>query len=80
VAHHALGLSLVRQGRTREALMELRRAHELDPADARLAYVYAVARHDTGDVAGAILTLREALRTQPHDRDLAAALAAYERE
>jgi predicted CXXCH cytochrome family protein len=42
--HHALGLSLVRQQRRDEALRELRRAAELDPANARFRYVYDLAR------------------------------------
>ena len=42
--HHALGLSLVRQQRKDEALRELRRATELDPANQRFKYVYDVAR------------------------------------
>jgi len=44
--HHALGLSLVRQQRKREALVELRRATELDPADPRYRYVYDVAKSE----------------------------------
>jgi Flp pilus assembly protein TadD len=44
--HHALGLSLVRQGRKTEALAELRRATELDPSDQRFKYVYDVARQE----------------------------------
>ena len=46
--HHALGLTLVRLKRTDEALAELRRAAELDPSQARYAYVYAVALHSAG--------------------------------
>jgi len=42
--HHALGLSLVRQQRRSEALRELRRATELDPANQRFKYVYDVAQ------------------------------------
>jgi tetratricopeptide (TPR) repeat protein len=42
--HHALGLSLVRQQRRAEALHELRRATELDPANPRFRYVYDVAQ------------------------------------
>ncbi len=41
--HHALGLALVRLKREDEALAELGRAAELEPARARYAYVYAVA-------------------------------------
>ena len=44
--HHALGLSLVRQRRADEALRELKRATELDPRNARFAYVYNVAREE----------------------------------
>jgi predicted CXXCH cytochrome family protein len=42
--HHALGLSLVRQGRNEEALRELKRATELAPDNSRFAYVYGVAK------------------------------------
>ena len=43
--HHALGLALVRMKRTDDALGELERATMLEPANARFAYVYAVALH-----------------------------------
>ena len=43
--HHALGLALARLKRPDEALAELRRAAELEPEQARYAYVYAVALH-----------------------------------
>jgi tetratricopeptide (TPR) repeat protein len=76
-AHHALGLALVRQRRLPEALLELAKADDLAPGEPRYAYVLAVARHDTRDVAGATATLERALARHPHDRDLAAALAAY---
>jgi hypothetical protein len=39
-----------------------------------------VALHDTGKPAAAISSLRGALRRHPYDRDMLAALAAYERE
>jgi Flp pilus assembly protein TadD len=41
--HYALGLSLVRQQRKAEALRELRRATELDPANRQFRYVYDLA-------------------------------------
>ncbi|WP_349643821.1 tetratricopeptide repeat protein [Bradyrhizobium sp. LMTR 3] len=46
--HHALGFALVRAKRSDEALRELRRASELDPAQARYAYVYAIALDSAG--------------------------------
>jgi tetratricopeptide (TPR) repeat protein len=42
--HYALGLSLVRQQRKAEALKELQRATELDPANQQFRYVYDVAK------------------------------------
>jgi len=78
--HHALGLSLIRQGRTADALAALRDAQRLEPMNARFAFVYSVALHDTGNPAAAIANLREALRRHPYDRDMMAALTAYERE
>ena len=44
--HHALGLSLVRQGRRDEALRELKLATELAPDNSRFSYVYGVARSE----------------------------------
>ncbi len=78
--HHALGLSLIRQGRKADALAALRDAQRLAPEDPRLAFVYAVALHDTGNPQAAIASLRQALERHPYDRDMLAALAAYERE
>jgi predicted CXXCH cytochrome family protein len=46
--HHSLGLSLVRQQRKAEALEELKRATELDPANQRFAYVYQIALAEFG--------------------------------
>jgi predicted CXXCH cytochrome family protein len=78
--HHALGLSLIRQQRTSEALAELRQAAELEADDARFAYVYAVALHDTGDRAAALRVLDTALGRHPYDRELLMALVSYQQE
>ena len=53
-AHHALGLWLVRNARTKEALLSLRRATELAPTDVRFQYVLAVAIADQGQQGGVI--------------------------
>ncbi len=79
-AHHALGLSLVRQQRRREALVELAAAVRLDPRAARYAYVYAVALHDTGEVAQAIGVLGKALASHSSDREILSALVMYSDE
>jgi tetratricopeptide (TPR) repeat protein len=78
--HHALGLSLVRQHRTDEALRALGRAAELAPEEARFAFVYGVGRHDSGDRAGAIETLEAALARHPYDPSLLGALVSYQQE
>lgn len=74
---HAEGLLLVRQQQRKEALAALRSATTLDPDNARYAYVYAVARHDYGDAAGAIDTLKGLLARHPNHAEARAALAAY---
>jgi hypothetical protein len=43
-AHHALGLSLVRQHRNTEALTALRKATQLEPDNPQYAYVYQLAQ------------------------------------
>ncbi len=59
--HHALGLALVRQKQTAAAVRELGEAAKLAPANARYAYVYAVALHDTGRPQDALRALKAAL-------------------
>jgi tetratricopeptide (TPR) repeat protein len=78
--HHALGLALVRLKRTDEALEELRRAADLDPAQARYAYVYAVGLHSAGRIGDAIAALEESLARHPDDRDTLQALMTFSRD
>ena len=78
--HHALGLSLIRQQRHADALVELARAAQLVPDDLRYVYVYGVALHDTGRSREAISVLESALRQYPGDREVLTALASYARE
>ena len=75
--HHALGLVLVRQKKTPEALHELAESVRLAPADARYAYVRAVAVNDSGQPREALELLEKALAQHPHDRDLLSGLAFY---
>jgi predicted CXXCH cytochrome family protein len=78
--YHALGLSLVRQKRMRDALAALRRAAELAPDVPQYAYVLAIGLHDSGDRLGAIAVLTEAQRRRPGSRELLSALAQYSAE
>jgi Flp pilus assembly protein TadD len=54
--HHALGLNLVRQHLAADALVELARAAEIAPANARFAYVYAIALNSASRAEDAITT------------------------
>ncbi len=64
-AHHALGLSLIRQSRAAEAVAELGEAARLEPDNARFAYVYVIALHDTGDPARALTRARRGAEAAP---------------
>jgi tetratricopeptide (TPR) repeat protein len=74
---HALGLLLIRQGHGQEALDHLAAAPRLDPANARFAYVYAVALNDAGQTDKALVVLEDNLARHPYDRDSLAALANF---
>jgi predicted CXXCH cytochrome family protein len=76
--YHALGLAQVRQQQVDAALRSLERATQLDPADARYAYVYAVALHSTGKAPQAIRALQDGVRRWPHDRDMLLGLASFQ--
>jgi len=78
--HHALGLTLVRVKRYDEALVQLHRATDLEPASARYAYVYGVALHSSGRVAEAMTVLKGSLARHPYDRDLLSALFSFSRD
>ncbi|WP_458181263.1 tetratricopeptide repeat protein [Bradyrhizobium sp. 14AA] len=78
--HHALGLTLVRQKRSEEALDELRRAASLDPDQARYAYVYAIGLNTAGRRDDALAVLMESLRGHPYNLELLSAALDLSRE
>jgi Flp pilus assembly protein TadD len=77
---HSLGLALVRQKNYVEALDQLRKATELAPANARYAYVYAIALNSTGAPGDAMKLLETAHNRHPTDRDVLAALISMAQE
>lgn len=77
---HALGLVLVRERRTQEAIDALGSAARLGPDDPRSGYVYAVALHDAGRRPEALRALARVLARHPYDRDSLAAALAFHRE
>ena len=70
----------MRLKRSDEALAELRKATELDPGQARYAYVSAVALHSAGRGNEALAALKENLVRHPNDRDTLLALISFNRE
>jgi Flp pilus assembly protein TadD len=79
-ARLSLGLWLVRNGQSADALAELTAAAELGEQNPRFAYVYAVATADSGRPADAIAILEDSLERHPYDRDSLIALAVYKRQ
>ena len=69
----------MRQQRKADALVELRRASELDPRSTRFGYVYAVALHDSGQAAQAIRLLEQVTARDPRDQAVLQALLAFEK-
>jgi tetratricopeptide (TPR) repeat protein len=74
---YALGLSLVRQKQNEKARGFFAAAWRIEPANARYAYVYAVALNDAGRTDAAIQTLTAAIKAHPYDRDSLAALVSF---
>jgi Tfp pilus assembly protein PilF len=74
---HSLGLLMVRHEERTKALELLGAAAHSDPANARYAYVYAVALHDSGRTNVAIGVLEDNIKSHPYDRDTLAALADW---
>jgi Flp pilus assembly protein TadD len=72
-------LTLTRLKKPEAALAEFRRATELEPDNARYAYVYAVALNSSGQGDQAIAVLKESLARHPSDRDILSALIAFYR-
>ena len=68
--HHSLGLALVRQKQLPSALVELKAAVELAPADSRYRYVYAVALHSAGRTGEAKAAIKAGLSRNPGDAQL----------
>jgi Flp pilus assembly protein TadD len=78
--HHALGLTLVRLGLSKEALRELERAAQLGAGEPRYVYVYAVALNSSGKTSDALRVLERATTRWPADRNLLLALATMQRD
>ncbi|MBY0364114.1 MAG: hypothetical protein K2X45_19580 [Phreatobacter sp.] len=69
-AHHALGLSLIRQRKHPEALAAIALASQFAPENPRYAYVHAVALRSLGEPADSARIAAEALARHPNNVDL----------
>ena len=78
--HHALGLLLVREKRTNEALKELETATKLAPEVARYSYVYGVALQSVKGNTVAIEYLKKAQKRHPADLNILFGLASFNLE
>ncbi len=74
--HHALGLSLVRQKRLPEALVELERAAKAPPERARYVYVWAIALDSVGQTRRALDVLAAAEKKRGGNREILEALVS----
>lgn len=74
---HALGLSLIRQKKTEDAIPFLTKAAKNSPDSPRFGYVLAVALHDAGKPNEALEVLQNVLAEHPFDRDALNALVSY---
>ena len=74
--HHALGLSLVRQKRHPEALVELERAAKAPPERARYVYVWAIALDSVGQTRRALEVLAAAEKKHGGNREILEALVS----
>src|SRR5262249_17854462 len=77
---YALGLLMVRERHLHEATQLLKEAAARGPQNPRFGYVYAVALHDSGQLAEALSSLKAVIGKHPYDRDSLAALQAFCRE
>jgi len=77
---HALGLSLVRQKKLKEALAMLGESANSVTAPPRYVYVYAIALNSTGKPERAIEELEKGLQRYPLDREILSALASIHHE
>lgn len=74
------GLALIRRGQAEPALIALREANRLEPANARYAYVLALSLQDHGDLNGARGLLQTTLQRHPENREVRLALVAQLRD
>ncbi|MBT7952668.1 MAG: tetratricopeptide repeat protein [Gammaproteobacteria bacterium] len=78
--HHALGLSLVRQKRYEEGLLNLERASQIDPVNTQYNYVYAVALNSMGFNEKAITVLEDIHKHHPTNRQALLSLTSINQQ
>jgi Flp pilus assembly protein TadD len=79
-ALHALGLSLIRQGRRQAAVDPLRKASAIEPGNARFRYILGVTLNAVGETDHALTVLEQAHERHPSHRDILIALITFNRD
>jgi len=77
---HAIGLHLIRQKKTSEAMKFLQHAAESSTTTSRYVYVYAIALHSSGEKIESIEILEKANDKYPGNIDIMQALISINRE
>jgi tetratricopeptide (TPR) repeat protein len=77
---HSLGLLETRSGQSELALKYLQQAADLETEGTRHRFVYAIALHDLGKPAEAIVQLQKLLRSVPQSEEVLLALSNYNTE
>jgi tetratricopeptide (TPR) repeat protein len=78
--YHALGLQMIRQNQSAQALGMLAKAAQQAPGNSRYSFVYAIALHDLGNPEQSIQVLEQALQQHPGDIQIISALYNYSAE
>ncbi len=78
--HQAMGMWLVRQSRSEEALSYLQQAAELAPEQPYFGYLYAIALNSKGAPKSALEVLEETYRRHTQDRQILVALVTIHRD
>ncbi len=78
--HYALGLSLVRQKKTEQAVSEFKIAATLNVSNPQYSYVYAIALNSTGQPEQAVMALQGALASHPDNAEILTALVTFNRD
>ena len=80
VIHHALGLSLVRQKKTEQAIKSLQQASILEPDNSQFNLVYAIALNSSGNTDAALTELETFHERHPMNGQILMTISTLQRD